>query len=42
MRALLAVPPDRRTPGIEAGADLLLSRDPAEADYPFTNRVSST
>jgi hypothetical protein len=46
MRALLAVPPDRRTPVIEraiqAGADFLFSRDPAVADYPYTTRVSST
>jgi len=46
MRALLAVLPDRRSPVIEraiqAGADFLLSRDPAVADYPYTTRVSST
>lgn len=46
MRALLAVPPDQRTPvvtrAIEVGAEFLLSRDPAVADYPYTKRVSST
>jgi hypothetical protein len=46
MRALLAVPSRLRTPAIaralEAGAALLLSRDPAAADYPYTGRVSST
>jgi hypothetical protein len=46
MRALLAVPPQQRTPAIqraiEAGAAFLLSRDPSVADYPFTKRVSST
>ena len=46
MRALIAVPPDQRTPAvqraIEAGAAFLLSRDPAVADYPYTKRVSST
>jgi len=46
MRALLAVPVDERTPAteraIQAGAAFLMSRDPAEADYPFTERVSST
>lgn len=46
MKALAAVPPERRTPAIqraiEAGAEFLLSRDPAIADYPYTERVSST
>ena len=46
MRALAAVPPNRRTPAIQraiqAGAEFLLSRDPAIADYPYTERVSST
>jgi hypothetical protein len=46
MKALTAVPPDRRTPpvqrAIETGAEFLLSRDPAAADYPYTERVSST
>jgi len=46
MRALAAVPNDARTRSIqraiEVGAEFLLSRDPAVADYPFTERVSST
>ena len=46
VRGLLEVPKQRRTPLIEralqAGADFLLSRDPAVADYPYTKRVSST
>ena len=46
MKALIAVPPERRTPAvqraIEVGAEFLLSRDPAVADYPYTGRVSST
>jgi hypothetical protein len=46
MRALLAVPPAARTDGvqqaIDAGVDFLLSRNPAQADYPFTEKVSST
>jgi hypothetical protein len=46
MRALIAVPPDLRTPtvqrAIKVGAEFLLSRDPAVADYPYTERVSST
>jgi len=46
IRALLAVPPRKRTPLIQRalrrGAQFLLSRDPAAADYPYTNRVSST
>jgi len=46
MKALTAVPPSRRTPllsrAIETGAQFLLSRDPALADYPHTERVSST
>jgi hypothetical protein len=46
IRALLAVPPARRTPlirrALKRGAGLLLSRDPAKADYPYTNRVSTT
>jgi hypothetical protein len=45
-RALLAVPPAHRSPvvqlALEAGAEFLLSRDPAVADYPYTERVSST
>ena len=46
IRGLLEIPKVGRTPLIEralqAGADFLLSRDPAEADYPDTKRVSST
>lgn len=44
MRALAAVPAAQRTPAIErasaAGVDFLFSRDPATADYAFTERVS--
>jgi hypothetical protein len=32
----------RLQPALEAGADFLLSRDPAVADYPYTVRVSNT
>ena len=46
MRALIAVPVERRTPAVQralqVGAEFLLSRDPAVADYPYTQRVSST
>jgi hypothetical protein len=46
MKALVAVPPQRRTPAMQralnVGAEFLLSRDPAVADYPYTQRVSST
>lgn len=46
IRAMLQVPAEMRTPLIERalhqGAMLLLSRDPAIADYPYTERVSST
>ncbi len=46
MRALLAIPPDQRSPimerAVEVGAEFLLSRDPAVADYPYTKRVSFT
>lgn len=46
MKALLAVPPQERTPAIrqalEVGAEFLLSRDPAVADYPYTERVSAS
>jgi hypothetical protein len=46
MKALIAVPPDQRAlivqRAIEVGAEFLLSRDPAVADYPYTKRVSST
>jgi hypothetical protein len=46
MNALLEVPPRKRTRrmrrALQTGTDFLLSRDPAKADYPFTERVSST
>lgn len=46
LKALSAVPLDQRTPllqqAIHVGAEFLLSRDPAVADYPYTERVSST
>ena len=46
MKALSALRPDHRTPGvasaIEVGVNFLLGRDLAEADYPFTKRISST
>jgi hypothetical protein len=44
MRALLSVPVERRSPAmqraIDAGVALLLSRDPAVADYPYSEHVS--
>jgi hypothetical protein len=46
LRALLAIPPaDRGEPVLRAlatGAEFLLSRDPAVADYPYSERVSSS
>jgi len=46
MKALLAVPPAHRTAAVQralqVGAEFLLSHDPAVADYPYTQRVSST
>ena len=46
MKALAAVPSNQRTPvierAVEAGVAFLFSRDPALADYPYTQRVSST
>ena len=46
MKALIAVSPQRRMPAmqraLEVGAEFLFSRDPAVADYPYTQRVSST
>jgi len=46
MRALLAVPQEQRTGlvqrAIHTGAEFLLSRDPAQADYSYTERVSGT
>jgi len=44
LRALAAIPPRRRTRSvrraIDEGTDLLLSRDPAIADYPTDSKVS--
>ncbi|OGO15125.1 MAG: hypothetical protein A2Z14_18045 [Chloroflexi bacterium RBG_16_48_8] len=46
LRALSVLPEEERTPemrrAIQVGVEFLLSRDPAEADYPYTERVSST
>jgi hypothetical protein len=46
LKALLAVPPKQRSPlvqrSLEVGAEFLLSRNPAVADYAYTGRVSST
>jgi hypothetical protein len=46
LRALAWIPKEKRTSEIEqavqVGVEFLLSRDPAEADYPYTKRVSST
>jgi len=46
LKALNAVPNDLRSKEVEEAtdscADFLLSRDPAEADYPSTERVSSS
>lgn len=46
IRGLMGVPEEQRTSLIEraldAGARFLLSSDPALANYPYTNRVSST
>lgn len=46
LKALLAIPPEQRTPtvqrALERGGAFLLNRDPAAADYPYTERVSST
>ena len=46
MKALIAIPLEHRTlavqHAIEVGVEFLLSRDPAVADYPYTERVSST
>ena len=46
LKALSAVPQDQCTPevqrAIERGVEFLLSRDPAVADYPYTERVSSS
>jgi hypothetical protein len=46
MKALSAIQPEDRSPAVQrainTGVEFLLSRDPAEADYPYTERVSST
>ena len=46
IRGLLEVPEEARTQlvrrALDAGASFLLSRDPAQADYPYTKRVSAT
>lgn len=46
LRALTSLPEERRTPmvrqALDIGAEFLLSRDPAAADYSYTERVSST
>jgi hypothetical protein len=46
LKAMAAIPSHRRSPiverAIEAGVEFLFSRDPAVADYPYTERVSST
>ncbi|HLG12442.1 MAG TPA: nitrogen fixation protein NifH [Dehalococcoidia bacterium] len=46
IRALVAIPDAARTDAVRralaVGAAFLLSRDPAVADYPYTERVSST
>jgi hypothetical protein len=46
MKALSAVPPDKRSPAmvraIEVGSSFLLSRDLAKADYPYTDRINSS
>ncbi|MCG3212442.1 MAG: hypothetical protein FOGNACKC_06112 [Anaerolineae bacterium] len=46
MKALLAIPPEQQMPAIQqaldVGAEFLLSRDPAVADYPYSERVSSS
>ena len=46
LKALNAVHPDKRTEAIQraiqASVEFFFSRDPAAADYPYTERVSST
>lgn len=46
MKALVTVPKAQRNSAIQGaiqvGTEFLLSRDPAAADYPFTERVNST
>jgi hypothetical protein len=45
LRALLELSTGQQTPlierGIQTGKEFLLSRDPSQADYPFSGRVSS-
>jgi hypothetical protein len=46
LKALIAVPEDQRSrsmmQAIETACEFLLSRDPAEANYPYTGKVSPT
>jgi hypothetical protein len=46
LRALAAIPEDKRSPVVEraikVGVEFLFSSNPAEANYPSTERVSST
>jgi hypothetical protein len=46
LKALLEVPPERRSPfvqrALEQGAQFLLRYDVAKADYPYTGNISST
>jgi hypothetical protein len=46
MKALIAVPTERRTPAVQRalgrGAQFLLRYDLAKANYPYTAKVSST
>jgi hypothetical protein len=46
LRGLARIPPQARAPhvlrAIESGVEFLLSRDPAEADYPTASHVSSS
>ncbi len=46
MKALLAIPSEQRSPLVQraakVGAEFLLSRDPAVADYPYTERVNTS
>jgi len=46
LKAFTAVPREARTPEVEraiqVGVEFLFSRDPAKADYPYSERVSST
>lgn len=46
LKAFSAIPPEQRGPlvqqAIEIGVEFLFSRDPAVADYPYSDRVSMT